>query len=231
MAACWVFLPASAVSFAFTFHGPLAFALGLASWMYSDVPATNVLGGDAERSRAALGDPAMLRRLWYAKNLVLWLLITPLCTVVAIGLGIYEHRLATTVLSVLWIATVPLGALGFSSWVGVYFPYHVLPLRYRWAHRDRWWRMLGRWGVLLVTPYGVVPLLTAVLTLPSLLLWKAVAPAEQAKRITDTQFFWGLLLGAAVAGVAWVGGHWYGPRLAHRHRQWLAEFLGNPERG
>jgi hypothetical protein len=231
MAACWVFLPASAVSFVFTFHGPLAFALVLASWMYSDVPATNVLGGDAERSRAALGDPAMLRRLWYAKNLVLWLLITPLCTVVAIGLGIYEHRLATTVLSVLWIATVPLGALGFSSWVGVYFPYHVLPLRYRWAHRDRWWRMLGRWGVLLVTPYGVVPLLTAVLTLPSLLLWKAVAPAEQAKRITDTQFFWGLLLGAAVAGVAWVGGHWYGPRLAHRHRQWLAEFLGNPERG
>jgi hypothetical protein len=231
MAACWVLLPASVVSFVFTFHGPLAFALVLASWMYSDVPATNVLGGDAERSHAALGDPAMLRRMWYAKNLVLWLLITPLCTVVAIGLGIYEHRLATTALSVLWIATVPLGALGFSSWVGVYFPYHVLPLRYRWEHRQRRWRMLYRWAVLLLTPYGVVPLLTAVLTLPSLLLWKAVAPDEQAKRITDPQFFWGLLLGAAVAGVAWVAGHWYGPRLAHRHRQWLAAFLGDPERG
>ena len=103
MTACWVFLPASVVSFVFSFHGVLAFALVLASWMYSDVPATNVLGGDAARSSAALGDPAMLRRMWYAKNLVLWALITPLCTVVAIGLGIYEHRLATTARITSWV--------------------------------------------------------------------------------------------------------------------------------
>jgi len=127
MTACWVFLPATVVSFVITFHGVLAFALVLASWMYSDVPATNLLGGDAARSRAAVEDPAMVRRMWYAKNLVLWALITPLCTVVAIGLGIYEHRLATTALTVLWIATVPLGALGFSSWVGVYFPNTFCP--------------------------------------------------------------------------------------------------------
>jgi len=231
MTACWLLLPASVVSSVFRFHGALAFALVLASWMYSDVPATNLLGGDAKRSSAALGDPAMLRRMWYAKNLVLWLLVTPLCTVVAIGLGIYEHRLATTALSVLWIATVPLGALGFSSWVGVYFPYHVLPLRYRWERRRRWWPMLGRWTVLLLTPYGVVPLLTAVLTLPSVLLWAAVAPGEKDERLTDPQFFWGLLIAAAVAGVGWVVGHWYGPRLAHRRHQRLAVFLDDPERG
>ena len=231
MTACWVFLPATVVSFVFTFHGVLAFALVLASWMYSDVPATNLLGGDAARSRAAVEDPAMVRRMWYAKNLVLWALITPLCTVVAIGLGIYEHRLATTALTVLWIATVPLGALGFSSWVGVYFPYHVLPLRYRWEQRRHWWRMLCRWTVLVLTPYGVVPFLTAVLTLPSVLLWKTEERDEHRDRITDTQFFWGLLLAAALAGVAWVVGHWYGPRLAHRHRQWLTAFLGDSERG
>jgi hypothetical protein len=79
----------------------------------------------------------VLRRMWYAKNLVLWALVTPLCTLVAIGIGIYENRLVTTALSVVWIAAVPLGALGFSSWVGVWFPYHVLPLRYRWARRRR----------------------------------------------------------------------------------------------
>lgn len=231
MTACWTLLPASVVSLVFTFHGVLAFALVLASWMYSDVPATNLLGGDAERSRAALRDPAMLRRMWYAKNLVLWLLITPLCTVVAIGLGIYEHRLATTALSVLWIATVPLGALGFSSWVGVYFPYHVLPLRYRWARRARWRPMLFRWVVLLLTPYVVVPWLTALLTLPSVLLWTAVAPDEQTKRITDAQFLWGLLLAAVLAGAAWAVGHVYGPRLAHRRTQRLAAFLADPERG
>jgi len=231
MTACWVLLPASVVSSVFRFHGALAFALVLASWMYSDVPATNLLGGDAVRSITALEDPAALRRMWYAKNLVLWALVTPLCTVVAIGLGIYEHRLTTTALTILWIATVPLGALGFSSWVGVWFPYHVLALRYRWARRRRWRQMLFRWSVLLLTPYGVVPLLTGVLTLPSVLLWTAVAPSGHRNRITDAQFAWGLVLGAAVAAVAWVVGHWYGPRLAHRRRRWLAGFLADPERG
>lgn len=231
MAVCWAFLPASVVSSVFRFHGVLAFALVLASWMYADVPATNLLGADAERSGAALGDPAMLRRMWYAKNLVLWLLVTPVCTLVAIGLGIYEHRLTTAALSVLWIATVPPGTLGFSSWVGVYFPYHVLPLRYRWDRRGRWRTMLFRWALLLLAPYAVVPLLTGVLTLPSVLLWTAVASGEQANRITDAQFAWGLLLAAVLAGVAWVVGHRYGPRLAHRRRQHLAVFLRDPEQG
>src|SRR5262249_14219827 len=155
-------------------------------------------------SIAALPDPTVVRRMWYAKNLVLWALVTPLCTLVAIGLGIYEHRLTTTALSVLWIAAVPLGALGFSSWVGIWFPYHVLPLRYRWEQRRRWRTMFVRWTVLLLTPYGVVPLLTLVLTLPSLLLWAAVAPGGQQSRITDAQYGWGLLLAAVLAGVAWV---------------------------
>jgi hypothetical protein len=91
--------------------------------------------------------------------------------------------------------------------------------------------MLCRWTVLVLTPYGVVPFLTAVLTLPSVLLWKTEERDEHRDRITDTQFFWGLLLAAALAGVAWVVGHWYGPRLAHRHRQWLTAFLGDSERG
>jgi hypothetical protein len=227
----WVLLPASVVSSVFRFHGALAFALVLASWMYSDVPATNLLGGDAERSIAALRDPAVLRRMWYAKNLVLWAFVTPLCTVVAIGLGIYEHRLTTTALTVVWIWTVPLGALGFSSWVGVWYPYHVLPLRYRWTRRRRWRQMLCRWAVLVLVPYVVVPLLTAVLTLPSVLLWTAVAPSGERNRITDAQFGWGLLLAAVLAGAAWGVGHWYGPRLAYRRRERLAGFLRDPERG
>jgi hypothetical protein len=231
MAACWTLLPASVVSSVFRFHGPLAFALVLATWMYSDVPATNLLGGDAGPSIAALPDPVVLRRMWYAKNLVLWALVTPLCTLVAIGIGIYDNQLVTTALTVVWIATVPLGALGFSSWVGVWFPYHVLPLRYRWERRSRWWRMLGRWMVLLLTPYAVVPLLTVVLTLPSVLLWTAVAPGEQRSRISDAQFAWGLLVAAALAVAAWIVGHRYGPLLAHRRREWLTGFLGDPERG
>lgn len=231
MAGLWFLLPASAVNDVFRFHGPLAFSLVLASWMYSDVPATNLLGGDPERGIAALPDPAALRRLWYAKNIVLWLLVTPICALVALGIGTDRHDLATTALSIVWIATVPLGALGFASWLGVRFPYHVLPLRYRWARRRRWRTMLARWLVLLVTPYALVPALTVILTLPSILLWTAVAPGGELRRITDAEFGWGLLLAAVIAAAAWVTGHWYGPRLAHRRRQWLTGFLGDPDRG
>ena len=154
-----------------------------------------------------------------------------MCALTAIGIGIHEHQLVTTLLTLLWIATVPLGALGFSSWLGVWFPYHVLPLRYRWARRRRWRRMLTRWLALVLAPYAVVPLLTAVLTLPSLLLWAALAPGGKPARITDEQFAWGLLLAAVLAIAAWTVGHRYGPRLAYRRRAGLIEFLRDPERG
>ena len=47
MSSAWFFLPLALRDDVFTLHGPLAFALVLAAWMYSDVPATNVLGPDA----------------------------------------------------------------------------------------------------------------------------------------------------------------------------------------
>jgi hypothetical protein len=229
--ACWTLLPASVVSSFFRFHGPLAFAMVLASWMYSDVPATNLLGGDAARSVAALADPAMLRRMWYAKNIVLWLLATPLCVAVAIGIGIHEHEPVGTVLTVLWIGVVPLGALGFAGWVGIWFPYHPLPLRYRWSQRRRWRPMLARWTSLVLAPYVVVPLLTLVVTLPSLVLWYALVGGTRDGRLSDAQFGLGLLLAAVPAAAAWLLGHRYGPRLANRRRAWLTEFLTDPSRG
>jgi hypothetical protein len=227
MAGCWLLLPPVAASFLFRFHGPLAFAMVLASWVYSDVPATNLLGGDAMRSIAALSDPHALRRTWYAKNLILWLLATPLCTLVAIVIGAREHRPVTTAVTVLWIATVPPGALGFAGWVGILFPYHPLPLRYRWARRRRWRPMLARWVALVLAPYVVVPTLALALSLPSILLWRSV----DRRPVGDAQFGLGLVLAAGIAAVAWFAGHRYGSRLASRRRQRLAEFLADPDRG
>jgi hypothetical protein len=231
MAACWTLLPSAAVDALFTFHGPLAFAMVLAVWMYSDVPATNLLGGDPARSIAALDDPAVLRRMCYAKNIVLWLLATPLCTLVAIGIGVHEDQWVATALTVLWIVVVPVGALGFAGWLGIWFPYHPLPLRDRWARRRRWRPMLARWAVLVLAPYGVVPLLTAVVTLPSLLLWYALTRQAPGSRLSDAQFGWGLLLAAVPAVVAWLVGHRYGSRLAHRRRERLTGYLADPDRG
>jgi hypothetical protein len=231
MTACWTLLPVSVVDWLFTLHGPLVFAVVLASWMYSDVPATNLVGADPTRTIAALPEPRMLRRMWYAKNLVLWAFITPLCTVAAIAIGIHDKSLTLTLLSLIWIAVVPLGALGPAAWFGLWFPYHRLPVRYRWAQRRRWRPMLARWLILVLTPYGLVPLLTAVLTLPSVLFWKSVAPTGDHTRVSDTDVAWGLLLAAALSAAAWFGGNHLGARLAHRRRAQLEAFLADPDRG
>jgi hypothetical protein len=231
MTACWTLLPASVVAWVFTLHGPVAFALVLASWMYSDVPATNLLGSEPERTIAALDDRRMLRRLWYGKNLVLWLFITPLCTVVAVAIGIHDRSVTLALLSLVWIAAVPLGALGFSAWLGIWYPYHELPLRYRWDKRRRWRPLVVRWLVLVLVPYGLVPALTVVLSLPTLALWTAESPSGDRGRLSDVQVAWGLVIAVPLALIAWFVGHRIGARLAQRRREKLEAFLADPDRG
>ena len=189
MSSAWFFLPTGLRDKVFTLHGTLAFALVLAGWMYSDVPSTNILGPDATRIMAALDDPVMLRRLLYAKNIVLWLLVTPLCAVVAVVNGLLNHSLLSTVYTVVALAVIPFGVLAVSGWVGILFPYHPMPLRYRWEHRTPWRRMLIRWGTLAVTPYVLVPILATLMLAPSLLLvgihvapWVVTAAARSRPR-------------------------------------------------
>jgi hypothetical protein len=228
---CWTLLPTAAVDALFSFTGPLGFPMVLAVWMYSDVPATNLLGADAVRTVAALPDPGMLRRMWYAKNIVLWLLATPPGVLAAVAIGSYEHQPVGTVLTIGWIALVPPGSLGFAGWLGIWFPYHPIPLRYRWAQRRRWWPMLGRWLLLVLAPYSLVPLLVLAVTLPTLMLWYAGTGGGPDRRISDPLFGWGLLMAAGVAGTAWLVGHWYGARRASLRRERLTGFLTDPDRG
>ena len=119
MCGAWFLLPTSWQDWLFTLHGPLAFAMVLAGWMYSDVPATNVLAPDRRRVVAALDNPEMLRRLLYAKNLCLWCLVAPFCTVVAVIIGWVHHDWPPTLVSVTAIAVVPFGTLGVSACVGI----------------------------------------------------------------------------------------------------------------
>jgi hypothetical protein len=210
--------------------GLLAFPIVLASWMYSDVPSTNLIGADALTGHA-LGEPALLRRMFYAKNLALWLLVTPVAGAVAIGVGVAEHRPIATAFSILWVVVVPLGALGFSALLGICYPYHELPLMYRWKHRRRWWTMLVRWFILVVTPYMLVPALTAVLTLPTLALWMLTSERLNLSKMSDGAFAAGAVLAAGLAITAWIGGHHWGTSLARRRQRWLTDFLADPDRG
>jgi hypothetical protein len=231
MSSAWVFLPAGLKDKVFTLHGTLAFALVLAAWMYSDVPATNVLGPDAKRVVAAFDDPVMFRRLLYAKNVVLWMIVTPVCAIVAVIVGLQDHDLLATLYTIVWIGVVPFGILGISSWVGIIFPYHPMPIRYRWEHRRPRRRMLVRWLTLAVTPYGLVPLLAVVLMAPSLLLWGFTSAHGLSQKLPDHDLGWGVALACAIAIVCSLGGHRVGGWLAQRRRAKLLEFLADPTRG
>ena len=231
MSSAWFLLPKSLKDKVFTLHGTLAFAVVLAAWMYSDVPATNVLGSDAARTAAAVDDPVMFRRLLYGKNIVLWALVTPVCLVVALVNGILTHNLLATLYSVIWIGVVPFGVLGLSGIVGIRFPYHPQPIRYRWEHRLPRRRMLWRWLALVVTPYGLVPLLGVLIMLPSLLVWGLTSSHGLSQKLPDNDLGWGVALACAVAALCSFGGHRLGARLARRRREPLITFLADPARG
>jgi hypothetical protein len=231
MSAAWFFLPKDLKDDVFTLHGSLAFALVLAAWMYSDVPATNVLGPDRRRIMAAIDDPVLFRRLLYAKNIALWTIITPVCAVIALFTGILGHNLLATFYTVIWIGAVPFGALGISAWVGILFPYHPMPLRFRWEHRRPLRRMLWRWLTLAVTPYVLVPALSVVLMVPSLLLWGFTSVHGLSRKLPDNDVGLGVALACAVAVLCSSGGHRLGVWIAQRRRARLLAFLADPTRG
>ena len=231
MSVAWFLLPRGLKDDTFTLHGSLAFALVLAGWMYSDVPATNVLAPDRQRVMAAIDDPVMLRRLLYAKNAVLWAFITPVCAVIALVTGISGHDLLSTLYTVIWIGVVPFGALGIAAWVGIFFPYHPMPLRLRWEHRRPRWRMLWRWLALLVTPYILVPWLSIALMTPSLLLWGFTSVHGLSAKLPDHDLGLGIGLACAVAIVCSFVSHRRGVKMAQRRRAKLLAFLADPDRG
>jgi hypothetical protein len=231
MSSAWFFLPTSLKNKLFTLHGTLAFAVVLAFWMYADVPATNVLAPDRLRVIAAIDNPRVQRRLLYAKNIVLWLLVTPVCVLVALVVGILAHDLLATLYTIVWLGLVPLGVLGISNLVGIRFPYHPMPLRFRWEHRAPRQRMLVRWMVLVVIPYGLIPALGVLLMAPSLALWGFTSKSGLSKQLPSNDLGAGIALACVIAGVAWWGGHRAGTWLIRRRREKLLAFLNDPARG
>ena len=230
MTGAWYLLPLPLQDSLFRLHGPLAFPVVLMSWMLADVPATNVLGSDAERVYAALDDPAALRRLLYAKNAVLWLLAVPVCVVVAVVTGFAEQHWVATTITVAAILLVPVGGLGIAAWLGICFPYHPIPVAERWEHRRPLRRMIVRWLTLVTLPYVLVPWITAAIAAPAYVLWISISD-DWHKRIPDTDLAIGVALTAAISATAFFVGHRVGLRLVDRRRAKLAAFLPQPDLG
>ncbi len=178
------------------------------------------------RVRRALGDPVLFRRLLAAKNVVLWVLITPLCCFVALLIGVANDNLLSTLITVVWIGIVPFGALGISNLIGIRFPYHPMPLRFRWEHRSPPARMIVRWLALAATPYVVFPAITAVLMAPTLILWGLLTPTGLSKNLHVTDFGWGVGVACVLAAAGWWGGHHAGYVLARRRSELAGRLPG-----
>ena len=225
----WFYLPDSLRDWFFSMHGPLAFPIVLESWMISDVPATNVLGGDAKAALAALSNPRAFQRFLYAKSLAIWLLVAPLCAVIAFVIGLNQHHHVSSTAICVLVLILPFGVLGISSWLGIVLPYHPRSLRWRWEHRHER-RSMIRWIVLMVAPYSFVPAVTGLVVLPSILLTRRGSQSPT-HLLTQGSLTVAAAIAALSSGLALLLGHAIGARLADRRSASLVSYLTDPERG
>ena len=211
-------------------HGNFALPLCLSSWMFSDVPATNTLAPDRVRVLAALDQPVQLRRLLLAKNATLWIIATPIGLLATLGVGIQTGQWVQAGIVALAVATVPLGLLGISCWLGILYPYHPRPLAWRWDRRKEW-RLDARWLTLVLLPYALVPALAAVLATPSFIVWNFVATHGLSERLDDVELLVGVAVAIALAFVAWFWGTRGALRLIRIRHDQLQTYLADPEKG
>jgi hypothetical protein len=228
MAVLWVWTPAENL---FSIHKIWAFPLILASWMYSDVPATNVFGSDAKRMIAAFDDLPAMRRMLYAKNLVLMTLVVPIASTIAIVVAFNLNRSVVAVWNVALVVLVPLGALGVSGWFGIYFPYHPIPLKQRWENRSPFWHMIVRWLTVAMVPYGLVPALSFLVIGPAVVVWQLGGGVDPSNSASDTRFVIGLVVACICAVLLWIFGHHFAIRLAVRRKATLIAYLSDPSNG
>jgi len=248
MAGAWFLLPRG---WLFTVTSPLAFPMVLASWMYADVPATNVLAPDRVRVLAALEDPRMLTRLLIAKSAVLWLFVAPFCSLLAIASGLREHDMLIVITAIVAICVVPVGCLPVAALVGIRWPYHPLQLKYRWEHRHPLPRMIVRWAILALVPYVLVPALAILMTVPALVL---IVRSDEGnshvvnfinafsenvgvhvdvgtRPLSTAMFILAVAITCGVAILTWLVGRWADLRLIRRRRAELADWLAEPTMG
>ncbi len=248
MAGAWFLLPRG---WLFTVTSPLAFPLVLASWMYSDVPATNVLAPDRVRSLAALDDPKMMNRLLAAKAAVLWIFVAPICSLIAVAEGLSEHSALLITTAIIGICVIPFGCLPVAALVGIRWPYHPLELKYRWENRRPWFRMIIRWAVLILVPYGLVPFLGVLMLCPALFVLIRSKEANShvvnfvnaiGKQIgfqispgthpmSHAMFVLCIAITCVVAVLTWLGGRWADLSMIRRRRDKIEAWLSDPTMG
>ena len=228
---CWFLLPDSIVNWLFTLHGPLAFPYVLEMWMLGDTPATNVAGRDAVRAAQQLHDPAALRLWLRAKHIVLWCFVGPVGAIVAIVIGLVQHRYDDAAAAATVLLFLPLGVLSVAAWVGIWLPYHPQKLLWRWRHRSDWRAALVRWLGLVLVPFLIVPVIAIVLLTPSLIIWISAHQGYPPHEMDTTGLWIGTAVSVAVSLTTFAWAPRVAAKIARRRSERLHLYLSNPEHG
>ena len=226
----WLFLPSHLTNWAFSLNGPVAFALLLQVWMLADTFATNVFGAAPEQVLPRIDDPGELRVWLWARSFVIWSLVGPACAVVAVVLGVHDGHVEVAACACIVLLVLPIALISITAWVGILFPYHPRPLRWRWAHR-RDFRSLVRWALLLYVPYNLILALGFVIMAPAMLVAQVVGGPNASRRPPLGDVLAETGLACLMALIATVVGHRIAVGLAHRRHDRLVAYLADPERG
>jgi len=225
----WFFAPIDLYDLIFNLHGIFYFPIVLASWMISDVPATNESAPDSKRMLTAMGDAAMITRLYRAKHLVLWLFVTPVVITVAAIVGGSTGDWLTMVLVIGYVASVPLSSLGISCLLGIIWPYHPISLKERWVRRSEWKHLWLRWGILIVVPYMLVPALGMIAMAPTLWIFHNVQIHHL--HLDHSHIVVGLIVTVPIAAWVWFWGTRYAAKLTMKREVQLRRYLSDPSLG
>jgi hypothetical protein len=228
---CWFLLPTNILNWLFTLHGALAFPYFLEMWMLGDTPATNVAGRDAVRALAQLHDPAALRAWLRAKHIVLWSFVGPIGAIVAIVIGLVQHRYDAAAAVAITLLFLPLGVLSVAAWVGLWLPYHPRKLLWRWQHRSDWRASLLRWGVLVLLPFLVVPVIAVLLLIPSLIIWIIAHQGYPPQHMATAGLWLGTVVSVAVSLITFAFAPRVTVKIARRRLGTLHGYLSDPDHG
>ena len=102
-------------------------------------------------------------------------------------------------------------------------------MKERWSDKRRWRHYWLRWGILVVLPYGLVPLLGIIGLWPAVLLYNHARSLHVS--IDHLRLGESMAVMLPVAWLVWTWGTRYAARLTTKREGKLREYLEHPELG
>ncbi len=192
----------------------------LASWAFSDVPATNLYASQPKRALGALGHPDRLRNLILSRNLTLWCLIAPAGAILSWILALDDNDIPKTIIVAAVVLILPFGFLGITSIVAPLLPYHPMSIQERRKKRNTW----IRWGVAVVIPFILTMPSALILLLPAIGLVEAMGRSSTSVGLALlVTIVWTYIVRKIAVGITL--------RLTARREERLRAFLSDPSLG